>query len=100
MKKQVVENLGEEIIKKYKDVWFIDDNSYSQFENYYGHCFEISVLSWDMSFLSFDRVNAISRFSELDIIKDTELIEKLNKAKRREITKKSIKLGWPLITKK
>ena len=107
-------NLGEEIVEKYKNDWFIvdttmmvgtgngivEDTHYVQFENYWEHWFEIADLNWNMTQLTFNRIDQIGKFSKLNIVKEPELIEKLNKAKRRGITKKSIKLGEPLETKK
>ena len=109
-------NLGEEIIERYENSWFIQDTGmmvatrignnivqdtrYIQFQNYWDGWFEVAVLNWNMSSLSFRKIDKVSKFSKLSIVENAEMIEKLNKTKKRQIIKKSIRTGKLLITKR
>ena len=107
-------NLGEEIIERYKNDWFIVDTTmmvgtgngivadthYVQFQDFHDGFFEVVDINWNMSRLVFRMINEVGKFSKLSTVKDPELIEKLNKAKRKLITKQSIKNPNFLLTTK
>jgi hypothetical protein len=99
-------NLGEEIIDRYKDTWFVESSGsftyngseavevvrYIQLARFDTKgIFEAVLVNWDLLRLELRMVSETRVFSRMSVVEDQKLINDLNEAKRKMIVKKLLR---------